>query len=143
MLLDGLRRSLARWLIPIGGERFGGQVPQIVGLRRGPERAYSSIGERGPQKQGREIPGSPRNRGGGVRISWGGMGCMGAEDPSAIRNQSSTGGRHARPPPRRGEPTGAAAPRPCPAAGGWTEWGPAAGPSPASGGAACRNGREA
>src|SRR5262249_6528580 len=58
-------------MIPIGGERFGGQVPQIVGLRRGPERAHSSMGERGPQKQGRE------------------MGCMGAEDPSAIRTHSS------------------------------------------------------
>src|SRR5215472_16524208 len=50
------------------------------------------MGERGPQKQGREIPGSPGNRGGGVRIFWGGMGCMGAEDPSAIRNQSSRPG---------------------------------------------------
>jgi len=46
------------------GERFGGQVPQIVGLRRGPQRAHSSMGERGPQKQGRE------------------MGYMGVEDPS-------------------------------------------------------------
>src|SRR5690349_3509875 len=63
---------------------------QIVALRRGPERAHSSMGERGPQKQGREIPGSPGNRGGGVRIFWGGMGCMGAEDPSTVRNQSST-----------------------------------------------------
>src|SRR5215472_5185328 len=40
--------------------------------------------------QGREIPGSPGNRGGGVRTFWGGMGCMGGEDPSAIRNQSSS-----------------------------------------------------
>jgi uncharacterized membrane protein len=40
------------------------------------------VGERGPQKQGREIPGSPGNRGGGVRISRGGVGCMGGEDPS-------------------------------------------------------------
>src|SRR5215471_9244380 len=107
-------------MIPIGGERFGGQVPQtrgpreiedfvgweFVGLRRGPQRAVSSMGERGPQTrgpreiedfvgwemQGREIPGSPGNRGGGVRIFWGGMGCMGAEDPSAIRNQSSRPG---------------------------------------------------
>src|SRR5215510_15012421 len=106
-------------MIPIGCERFGVQVPQtrgpceiedfvgweFVGLRRGPERAHSSMGERGPQTrgpreiedfvgwemQGREIPGSPGNRGGGVRIFWGGMGCMGAEDPSAIRNQSSNG----------------------------------------------------
>jgi len=45
------------------GERFGGQVPQIVGLRRGPERAHSWMGERGPQKQRRE------------------MGCMGVKDP--------------------------------------------------------------
>src|SRR5690348_3255225 len=56
------------------------------------------MGERGPQTrgpraigdfvgwemQGREIPGSPGNRGGGVRIFWGGMGCMGAEDPSTF-----------------------------------------------------------
>src|SRR5215471_18791539 len=54
------------------GERFGGQVPRIVGLRRGPERAHSSMGERGPQKQRREA------------------GCMGVEGPSAIRNQSSS-----------------------------------------------------
>src|SRR5262245_26769334 len=47
------------------------------------------MGARGPQKPGREIPGPPRNRGGGVRISRGGVGCMGAEDPSAIRNRSS------------------------------------------------------
>src|SRR5215813_7129991 len=65
-------------MIPIRGERFGGQVPQIVGLRQGPERAHSLMGERGPQKQGRE------------------MGCMGAEDPPPIRNQSSKGQRTAR-----------------------------------------------
>src|SRR5262249_13763116 len=73
---------------------------------RGAQRPDSSMGERGPQTggpreiadfvgwemQGREIPGSPGNRGGGVRIFWGGMGCMGAEDPSAIRNQSSRPG---------------------------------------------------
>src|SRR5258708_18442045 len=53
-------------MIPNGGEAFGGQVPQIVGLRRGPERAYPSVGERGPQKQRRE------------------MGCMGAEGPSSF-----------------------------------------------------------
>src|SRR5215467_3297573 len=47
------------------------------------------VGERGPQKPGREIPGSPGNRGGGVRISWGGVGCMGAEGPSSIWNHSS------------------------------------------------------
>src|SRR5215469_9568279 len=41
------------------------------------------MGKRGPQKSGREIPGSPGNRGGGVRISWGGVGCMGAEGPSS------------------------------------------------------------
>ena len=46
------------------GEGFGGQVPQIVALRREPVRAHSLMGERGPQKQGRE------------------MGCMGVEDPS-------------------------------------------------------------
>jgi ribulose-5-phosphate 4-epimerase/fuculose-1-phosphate aldolase len=50
------------------------------------------MGERGPQKQGREIPGSPRNRGAppsslrwgypGVRISWGGVACLGAKAPS-------------------------------------------------------------
>src|SRR5262249_47675677 len=73
---------------------------------RGPQRPHSSMGERGPQTggpreiadfvgwemQGREILGSAGNRGGGVRIFWGGMGCMGAEDPSAIRNQSSRPG---------------------------------------------------
>src|SRR5258708_26411206 len=53
-------------MIPNGGEAFGGQVPQIVGLRRGPERAYPSVGERGPQKQDRD------------------MGCMGAEGPSSF-----------------------------------------------------------
>jgi len=58
-------------LIPIGGEGFVGQVAQIVGLRRGPERAHLSMGERGPQKQARE------------------MGCMGDEGPSTIRNRSS------------------------------------------------------
>src|SRR5499427_6178746 len=65
-------------MTPIGGERFGVRVPQtrgpreirdfvgweIVGTRRGPQRAHSSMGERGPQKQGRE------------------MGCMGVEDPA-------------------------------------------------------------
>src|SRR5215472_9510188 len=40
---------------PIRAERVGVQVRQIVGLRRGPERAYPSVGERGPQKQGREM----------------------------------------------------------------------------------------
>src|SRR5215470_16657738 len=54
-------------MIPIGGERFGGQVPQIVGLRRGPQRAHSSMGERGPEEQGRE------------------MECMGVEDPTDRR----------------------------------------------------------
>jgi hypothetical protein len=48
------------------GERFGVQVVQIVGLRRGPERAHSFVGERGPQKQGRE------------------MGRLGAKDPSTF-----------------------------------------------------------
>src|SRR5215467_13122043 len=57
------------------------------------------MGERGPEKPGREIPGSPGNRGAppsslrwgypGVRISWGGVGCMGAEGPSSIWNHSS------------------------------------------------------
>src|SRR5215472_17651884 len=52
------------------------------------------MGERGPEKPGREIPGSPGNRGAppsslrwgypGVRISWGGVGCMGAEGPSTF-----------------------------------------------------------
>jgi hypothetical protein len=37
------------------GEGFGVQVPQIVGLRRGPQRARPSTRERGPQKQGREM----------------------------------------------------------------------------------------
>src|SRR5258708_2842159 len=53
-------------MIPNGGEAFGTRVPQIVGLRRGPERAYPSVGERGPQKQRRD------------------MGCMGAEGPSSF-----------------------------------------------------------
>ncbi len=53
-------------MIPNGGEAFGGQVPQLVVRRRGPERAYPLVGERGPQKQGRE------------------MGCMGAEGPSSF-----------------------------------------------------------
>src|SRR5215469_11638933 len=52
--------------MPNGGEASGGQVPQIVVLRRGPERAYPLVGERGPQKQGRE------------------MGCMGAVGPSSF-----------------------------------------------------------
>src|SRR5579859_5499476 len=84
-----------------GGEAFGVQVVQIVVGRRGPQRAYSLVGERGPQKPGREIPGSPGNRGGGVRISWGGVGRMGAEGPSSIWNhssRSSPGQDHARRP---------------------------------------------
>src|SRR5215472_7081631 len=72
-------------MIPIGGEVFGGQVPQIVGLRRGPERAHSSMGERGPQTRGpREIEDFV-----GWEMQGREMGCMGAEDPLAIRNQSS------------------------------------------------------
>src|SRR5215469_15124532 len=83
--------------MPNGGEASGGQVPQIVVLRRGPERAYPSVGERGPQKQGREIPGSPGNRGGGVRISRGGVACMGAKAPvwiggSGLGSKPSPGG---------------------------------------------------
>ena len=66
------------------GEVFGGQVPRIVGRVRAPERSLFVIGERGAEGPGREIPGSPRNRGGGVRISWGGVGCMGVEDPSNL-----------------------------------------------------------
>jgi Protein of unknown function (DUF429) len=59
------------------------------------------MGERGPQKQGREIPGSPRNRGAppsslrwgypGVRFSWGGVACLGAKAPSMI-GRSGLGG---------------------------------------------------
>jgi hypothetical protein len=41
-------------------------VRQIVVLRRGPERAYPLVGERGPQKQGRE------------------MACLGAKAPVRI-----------------------------------------------------------
>src|SRR5258708_13718010 len=56
------------------------------------------VGERGPQKPGREIPGSPGNRGGGGRISWGGGGCMGGEDPSpyltAVLDPPRRTGRH-------------------------------------------------
>src|SRR5262245_37346739 len=45
-----MERSLAKMNAPIfiemsapgSGERFGGQVPKLVGLRRGPERAHSS-----------------------------------------------------------------------------------------------------
>src|SRR2546430_6735053 len=89
--------------MPNGDERFGGQVPQMVIRRRAPERAHSSMRERGAQTRGpheiavgggadfvgwempgREIPGSPRNRGGGVRISWGGKACMGAKASSRI-----------------------------------------------------------
>jgi hypothetical protein len=42
------------------------------------------VRKREAQKPGREIPGSPGNRGGGVRISWGGMVCLGAKAPSWI-----------------------------------------------------------
>jgi hypothetical protein len=46
------------------GERFGGQVPQIVVRGRAAERSLSVIGERAAEDTGRE------------------MGCMGVEDPS-------------------------------------------------------------
>src|SRR5205085_7788275 len=68
------RRPGSRRRLKKGGERFGGltqrlgalgtRVPQIVVVRRGPQRAHLSMGERGPQKYGRE------------------MGCMGVEDRS-------------------------------------------------------------
>src|SRR2546421_149085 len=56
----------ARGLAGKAAERFGGQVPQIVVWRRGPEQAHPLMGARGPQKPGRE------------------MRCMGAEDPVAF-----------------------------------------------------------
>jgi len=40
------------------------------------------MGERGPQKPGREIPGSPGSGGGGARTPWVGAVRMGGEDPS-------------------------------------------------------------
>src|SRR5438270_10137103 len=90
--------------MPNGDERFGGQVPQMVIRRRAPERAHWSMRERGAQTRGpheiavgggadfvgwempgRQIPGSPRNRGGwGCGFRGVGMGCMGAEDPATF-----------------------------------------------------------
>src|SRR5215472_17643318 len=71
-----------RWSHPARSAGSGTRVPQIVVGRRGPERAYPLVGERGPQTGTQ----APQGLGGAGRE----MGCMGAEGPSSIRNRSST-----------------------------------------------------